>query len=463
MSIKVIELNDSAVSVTDASGLITQSPGFALVGDRGLEVGRAAEAQARLRPTSSFNKFWHQLSLEPLGYSVGNVRHFADLAFAHLLHIAEEAGLEDDVIFAVPGNFTSQQLAILLGLARQCPFNPVGVVDAALASTMKLAGGRHVVYADIQLHQALLTRFSIIDGELRRDSVIQIPEAGLQDFNNLVMQLATGLFIQQCRFNPQHNAESEQQLYNALPEWMSRFGENRNSLLMEIKTASAVHQAKLPWETLLQKLADFYGRINQQLATITGEPDTQIVISSALAALPDYPRSLPGHEDIRIAPREIVGATCIELAHHINSAGDGFQFVTSLPLVDEPIPAASPSPPAVAETPDNAPLQPTHALVGSEALPLGRITISNGGLDGADGATVAVNGNEIRLAVNGLPAYLGQIEKENNQISLVCGDAGASVNGEEISGTRALAVGDRIRFGETGEPIRLIRVRDGIN
>jgi len=457
MSVKVIELNDSAVSVSDETGLLVQSPGFAVVGDRGLEVGRAAEQQVRLRPTDSFNKFWHQLSLEPLGYSIGNVRHFADLAYAHLLHVAEEAELDGDVIFAVPGNFTSQQLAILLGLARQCPFSPIGVVDAALASAMKLVEKPNVIFADIQLHQALLTRFSIKDGNLQRESVVQIPEAGLQSFINLVMQLATGLFVQQCRFNPQHNAESEQQLYNSLPEWLSQFGENRSSLLMEIKTANAVHHAKIPWETLMQKLGDFYTRIYKQIGSVSREPETQIVISSALANLPNFTASLPAQEDLQIAVPGSLGKTCIELAQYINSDDDGFQFVTRLPLGGE-VNVEQLSKPVSDVVGDSA--DPTHVLFGSHALPLGKVTISN---DDEQDHAERVNGKNIQLAIDGLPAYLGQIEKEGNKVSIVCGEAGAFLNGEKITGKQQLELGDLLQFTDNSEAIRLIRVRDGIN
>ncbi len=457
MSVKVIELNDSAVTVSDESGLLVRSPGFALVGDRGLEVGRAAEQQARLRPTSSFNKFWHQLSLEPLGYSIGNIRHFADLAYAHLLHVAEEAELEGDVIFAVPGNFTSQQLGILLGIARQCPFSPVGVVDAALASTVKLVNRPTLMFADIQLHQALLTRFSIIDGHLQRESVVQIPEAGLQNFYNLVMQLATGLFIQQCRFNPQHDAATEQQLYNAVPGWLAEFGENRSSLLMELKTSTAVHQAKLPWETLLQRLADFYSRISQQIASVAGTSDTQLVVSASLAGLPDFSRSLSQHGEFQIARPEILGRTCIELAGQINGTDDGFRFVTSLPAGEVATTHRKQSEDDSFQEAQAA--APTHVLFGSDAVPLGRVTVSNRTtVGGAD----RVSGRSIEMSVNGLPDYLGQIEKEGGQVCLVCGEAGALINGEKVSGKRPLSLGDLVQFAEHGEQIRLIRVRDGV-
>jgi molecular chaperone DnaK (HSP70) len=138
MSLKVIELNDNAITVGDESGIILQSPGFALALENKIELGETAEQQARLQPTNSYNKFWHELSMEPLSQHKG-IRHLADIAYAQLLHLAELGEIDSDVIFAVPGNFTRQQLAIVLGLAKQSPFNPVGLVDSALAGALSAA------------------------------------------------------------------------------------------------------------------------------------------------------------------------------------------------------------------------------------------------------------------------------------------------------------------------------------
>ena len=112
MSLKVIELNDNALRVGDESGILVESPGFALAGNKQLQLGEIAKQQARLQPTNSYNKYLHELSLDPISHAVG-IRHAADIAYAHLLHLAEEGGVDADMIFAVPGNFTHQQLALI--------------------------------------------------------------------------------------------------------------------------------------------------------------------------------------------------------------------------------------------------------------------------------------------------------------------------------------------------------------
>ena len=62
MALHIIELNDRGIKVGDESGIIVQSPGFALVVDDKLEVGETAEQQARLQPTNSFNKYYFKTS-----------------------------------------------------------------------------------------------------------------------------------------------------------------------------------------------------------------------------------------------------------------------------------------------------------------------------------------------------------------------------------------------------------------
>lgn len=459
MSLKVIEFNDSAVSVSDENGLLISSPGFALVGDHGLEVGEVAEQQARLKPTSSFNKFWHQLSLDPLSHSTGNIRHFADLAYAHLLHVSEKASLDGDVVLAVPGNFTGQQLSILLGLIRQCPFNTVGVVDAALANAIASAGDSPVIYADIQLHQALLTRFSVSDGKLIRDSVIQIPEVGLQNFMDLIMNIATNLFIKQCRFNPQHNAVSEQQLYNDIPILLERHKENKSSLLMEIKTPSTIHQAKLPWENLTSRLGEFYQRINHQVSALGQGDNCQVLLSSKLASLPDFLALSPLASTAQVIAPATPGITCNELQQHLVSSQEGFHLVTRLPISNNGAAAIRPaSDSATATDATRATQPPTHVLYESLALPLGTVSIRNQ----STGSTPQVNGSGILLSLGGLPEDLGKIMSSNGGIVLECGEAGALVNGEKVSGRYPLQLGDRVRFNNEGSEICLIRVRNGL-
>lgn len=457
MSLKVIELNDSAVRVSDAQGLLVSSPGFALVGDKGIQLGEVAERQMRLQPTSSYNRFWHQLSMEPLPHSPGHVRHFADLAYAHLMHIADQAKIDGEVILAVPGNFTNQQLAILLGLTRQCPFQPIGVVDSALAGSVALAQAEALIYADIQLHQVLLTRFTLQNNVLQRSSVIQVPGVGSQNFMDLLMQLVTGLFVQQCRFNPQHNAESEQQLYNKLPAWLQQSNDGASSLVMEIKSGATVYQAKLPGESLVRKLEDYYRKISQQIAVLAGTDNCQVLIAQGLAQYPGLIANLKSHADVQTVSSQQLSNSCIELRSHIASAEKAFHFVTGLPVTVSSTARKTNS--RVSDTAsrheNSTPQDPTHLLFDASAFPVDNLEIISS--NSHNGSKVL--SGKLALGIADMPDYLGQLERKGEQVFVVCGEAGALLNDAKVAGKHRLFAGDRIAFG--GKSLSLIKVHDG--
>jgi len=446
MTIRVVELNDSAIGLGDANGIVVQSPGFALVDGKLVQMGEAAERQARLKPTSSFNKYWHELSLEPLAQQ-SQFRHAADIAHAHLLHLAEEAdisGDDSDVIFAVPGSFSQQQLAILLGIARQTPFRPVGVADSALAAAIAMAEAESIIYIDMQLHQVVLTELQLRDEHIATASVVQIPGVGSQNFMDLMMQLSTELFIQQSRFNPQHNAESEQQLYNALPAWLQQ-EETEGSLQLELNSSGNVYTAKMPRETLIQSLSGHYQKIEQQIQALNKGASSQILLNPKIAAMPGFRRALRHQGDLLIVPPGTVHKTCLEYSDLIVGGEKGIHRVSALPVKAE-------HKAAMADR-SSSTESPTHLLFEHRAFPLEGLKVSN---------KPVLNGSQsssLNLSLEGLPDELGKIERRGNGLFLHALNGEWSVNEEAITGEKQLTLGDRLRIAD--KELRVIRVNHG--
>ena len=426
MSLKVIELNDNVLRVSDDSGILVESPGFALAVDKQMQLGDIAKQQARIYPASSYNKYLHELSLDPISHVAG-IRHLADIAYAHLLYLAEEGGVDADVIFAVPGNFTRQQLAILLGLAKQSPFQVVGMVDSALAAAQVATHTGSVIYAEMQLHQVVLTKIVMKGGAHQRESVIQVPGVGSQNFMDLMMQLATGLFIEQCRFNPQHDAESEQQLYNALPLWLKQDGKDQNSLLLELKVNTAVHTAKMPRESLINNLARHYKSIGQQVAELAVGGDSKLLLSPDFADLPGFRSFLGESIELEVLPASAISRAVILNRNSIVSGDDQIQLTTALPRVVSLAKASGQSDPVAAE-PEQ--VRPTHVLVGSTAIPLGSIDLPE----------------------------LGRIEKYEDGFYLDSGKQEFLLNEHKVVGKHELSLGDLIQPSKNSEAIRLIQV-----
>ena len=69
---------------------------------------------------------------------------------------------------------------------------------------------------------------------------------------------------------------------------------------------------------------------------------------------------------------------------------------------------------------------------------------------------------EINLAMEGLPEHLGTIDKTDSGVYFNSTNDHAILNHRSISqGIHSLQLGDHIRSAETGQEIRLIKVRNG--
>jgi len=447
MTVHVLELNDSAVRLADETGILAQSPGFVLVDGKDIHLGDLAEQQARLKPTSSFNKYWHELSMEPLPHD-GPFRHTADIAHAHLAHLAETSGASGDVIFAVPGNFNQQQLAILLGIARQTPLQPIGVVDSGLAAAVAAAQAEHVIFVDMQLHQVVLTRLTIQDDHVKTESVVQVPGVGSQNFMDLMMQLTTGLFIQQSRFNPQHNAESEQQLYNALPTWLQQEENEQGSLVLELNSGGNVYSAKLPRQSLVSSLAPHYQKLEQQLAALSEGRSPQILLHEKMAAMPGLRQALKHYPELMILEPHDLHRGALAYRELIAGGEQGIRRVTSLPLNEASKQAVS----SRASSQD----APTHVLYANHAYPATGLRLVN-----KPAQPGAANGSRealLNLQVAGLPEQLGSIESIQGKLVLIAADSGLRLNDQAVSAEQPLALGDCITSADGSVQLNLIRV-----
>jgi hypothetical protein len=449
MTLKIIELNDGAIKVGDHSGIVARSPGFALVVGNELVLGERAEQQARLQPTKSYNKYWHDLSMEPLNHG-NHLRHTADIAFAHLLHLAEIGEIESDVVLAVPGSFSSQQLAILLGLAKHSPINPIGVVDSGLAAGVAASASTPSLIIDFQLHQIVVTKLTLSNGLLTSESVVQIPGVGSQNFISLMMQQATDSFIQQCRFNPQHNAEYEQLLYNQMPLWLSQYDDSQTNLVLELKTRDALHVAKMPKEGLIASLQGHYKKINQELEPLLAGGYASLILNKDLASLPGYMASLPHFKSVIVLQDDAIIEACLGHAKKIVTHSDEIHLVRSLAIAAGAV-VASPADKTELGTSE----VPTHFVFQNRAVALNGIEIRN---------TVTTervaNANSINVAAGDLPSLLGEISVNSNGAFIDGGKLEFYLNLKPVKGLQKICLGDKLQFTTQGEALTAIQVQN---
>src|SRR6202008_1676846 len=95
-----------------------------------------------------------------------------------------------------------------------------GIVDAAVAACAGLAARETVLHLDIQVHQAVLTGLQGAS-VLRRRHVEIAPRAGQKVMHTAWASLVAEAMVRRTRFDPLHQAATEQQLHERLPGWLA--------------------------------------------------------------------------------------------------------------------------------------------------------------------------------------------------------------------------------------------------
>lgn len=433
MTVCVIELNDSEVRVGSGSKILVRSPGYAVVHNDAIRLGEDALRQARLYPHRTYNRFWSHLNQDTLPARSKRFRHHADLAYAHLLALHEQSGRPEEIIFAVPGSFSKQQLSLLLGIANACPFSTVGLVDSAVAAAAGAGAGRYL-HVDIGLHHTVLTDVEVGDEAIRR-SVKILDDVGLTAVYDAAAELMADTFIRQSRFDPHHYAETEQALYDRLPRCLTA---KNGELMLEIEFQGIRHQAKLNQEKLVDKLRPLYSKVWQRL-----EPDERLLLGDRIAALPGFTAKLSRYE--RLDP-EGVFRSCSEHRRLIQGSGPALSLVTRLPAAAKPE-IAGDAPAESARTEAEWGEAATHLLLDHRAFPLRERLLylsAHGSVSSSkqDSSLCAI-------ALEGRRAIIRPLR-----------DAVLYVNGEELTEVRALVAGDKIRFAGSDTVYSLIGAVD---
>ena len=401
MTQPVLDINDASLGLWRDGELGLSSPGYALLHGDDYSFGEAARAEARRRPRQINHRYWSQLDTEPLNPAFGPSRHTADLVHSHLLAIHAEGGRPDEIIIAAPGSLQYDQLALLLGIVEQCPFNITGLVDRAVAATAAHPVGEYNWHVELQLNQALLTGMRYEGGQLIRDNMVPIPGSGWIALQDCLARAIAEAFVRQTRFDPRRAADNEQALYDKLP-----------LILEKLRSASETNvdlegrQARVERASLAEACDSHYQRI---LRTVNAG-DARLFLGPSLSGLPGLAQLLPGA--LQCTPQAVSEG----IARHrdqVLADDSGIHFITSLP--------------AEAESPGGQPAAEPKPSPAPEKIPPSRCQIE-------------FNGGTITIQALAGPA--------------------PALNGEPVSGSARAGDGDLLELPD-GSAWKLVAVRQG--
>ena len=349
---QLLDCNDASLRLW-RDGQDTWSPGFVRFSDGRYQFGELAWQQARRAPREINNRYWHRLSTQDLSPALGPARHTADLVHAHLEALLGDVGGE--LTLVIPGAMESPQLSLLLGILQTLPVN-----ISAVAHRSALVGGatgQSCAHVELQLHQTCITSVSVERGAACAGETQILPGHGLLGLMDDIAERIGEQFVAQTRFDPQRRAETEQTLYEQIPNLLQSL-----ATLSEMSLTVEGHTARITTDALRPAGAAF----SNALAPLLPQHISHIALDTLLSVLPGL--SLPC--DTSTVETQVIPA----VASMMTAPEGELTFQREAPcLEDSRPPAESPAPGSSAATPAGqveAPPVATHQLAAGRATPL---------------------------------------------------------------------------------------------
>jgi hypothetical protein len=449
------EINDAGLVIAGEGTLFAEEPGYAMLDGPQPETGIAAARRMRLAPLYSETRHWAELSDATLPRSMPAANTFAEVAHAQLTTFAGpwlEYGR--DALFAVPPWYTREQLSMLLGVAKEAGLNPVGLVDAGIAAASLEAVPENAMQLELSLHGAALTVLEHA-GELRRSHYELIPRHGWLALQQAWVQMVAESFVRKTRFDPLHDARTEQAMCDRLPGWLDEL-RTSTSVQIELAAGGTAREVELhaqEFAAATEHIFQDYIRVLQQ-ARARGVP-LHLRLSHRLAGLPGLAEKLAELRDCEVVvlPRGAAALGALNWEDAIRRSDGRVALAQRLPTPLRPRSRLQSTGVAAPLIPVE--LRPTHVLVSSRAYPLGRRTIKIGTAipTGERGITVPPGPGISRLHCT-VTGDEGGIWLDDSSTY------GTFVNDERINGRVQLRTGDTVRLGSPGIVCELIRVAE---
>ncbi|MEO0576020.1 MAG: FHA domain-containing protein [Pseudomonadota bacterium] len=442
----IVEVNDALVRVQHGATSLHGETGYATVENgKVVQTGDASRADAKRHPRRTINDFWHRLSTDTLE-TVALTR--ADLVAAQIqVLLPPEQYANRNVVLLLPGALPREQLGLLLGVFKACDLNVIGLIDTASAASRLFYRDQTLLHVDVSLHAATVSRISQDAQSSKLDDVRAVEGSGLHNLYEEWMTFFASQFVRQCRFDPLHSADAEQKLFDLLPAWLREIGQN-DELELTFSHAGHSHTITVVSVDVINVVAAHYQRIADVARALTGgasAPALQLRFAAA---------SLPGFAQMLCARAGGSFFTIDDDAaiRHAAAVLPTLSLSDSRVLSEMPVDGESASTVATEQRSDDV---PTHLVLDARAYALTAQPLTLGsGTEHAPDRYLQLDGSP--AGVSGVHC---DIRLDVNQCLVVDHSRyGTFLNGNRISASAALRIGDILRVGTPGREMQLIRL-----
>jgi FHA domain len=494
-----IELDDRALSIARNGQILTSAPsamfdttvgapGALWTAGAGAISSRGSGGPYPTHPSATATP-WKALRSRPLAVSTRHLsavltrrdlspRSEALVAAELKARLSSEPIAEGERIWiASPARIEVVGLSALFGITRSLSLPVDGFVDAAAVTVAALGLERNAIVLELGLHHAAATAVDSDAGQTRRRRTVLAERAGFIELYQMWLDLVSTTMVKRTRFDPLHDAATEQQLFDMLPSLARELTTTGNTTAVvtrgtdRFEAAVTRDQFAQTADTVFRAIVGLVHQLRPAGAPVS------IVLPRAVTELPglrEHFEQFVGCELIAVPDGFAAAATSLLDLPENGADEDSVRLLRRLSL-------RTPPEAALTETVSREFLgkrrsggaPPSHVLLDGRAYAL------------SAGALVVGRTPDKPEATPSAPAPgIGTIPTPYRSITLPDGLAGVSrrhctfvhdgeelvlldhstfgtfVNGERVQERVRIHAGDRVRLGEPGVELALIAVGD---
>jgi hypothetical protein len=467
MGVLGLELSDVGILVAAAEparllkvdGNSVESPGFALPGKNRLIVGKAAEGKGHLYPRQTLSQFWDELNIEPLEQPSPFAQNHVEIAFAHFAHIwqtVKQHGKE--MVIAVPSFYNKEHLGLILGITQELGIPVKGFIPQAVAAVPEQLPEGLLLHLDLHLHRFEVTRLERGEQLSQKDSMAAEGN-GLSKLYRRWVDAIAEEFVRSTRFDPLHQAASEQELYDRLPGILGQLCRNPD-VYFEMTGGSKIYHVTLTRDLFYQNAVPVFEKMHRLVSRFherygkTGAGPV-LLLSNRIARLPGVKDKMGEIKNCSIIELE-TGAGALGLVRFTSplfgkQTGNSSPFLTSRPLPAQGLTSQ--------EEPGQEPegqTRPTHILYRNLAYPITEKPLIIGLQQVAEGSGIQIQGQ-----IAGVSRKHCTVQLQGKSVVLNDHSTyGTFVDENPVNEKTILLLGQTVRVGTPGETLNLIASLD---
>ncbi len=470
MTVFAIELNDRAVSLARGGNVLTSAPSTVFNGTAGASAGANAWRELRSQPMATSSRHLGAL-LTQRGLSART----ETLVAAELKARLAEQPLHDGerVWIATPAHASGAGLEVLLGITRRLGLPVDGFIDSAAVVSAALESERNTIVLELGLHHAAATAVDRDGSHVRRRRSVLTERGGFIELCQIWLDLISTTMVKRTRFDPLHDAATEQQLFDAMPS-LTREAASTGNATASVTRGRERFEVALTRDQFAQAAEPIYRAMAGLLHQLrpAGTP-IAMVVPRPLADLPGVREQLEqfvGCEWVSIPDGFAAAATSLLDLPELASGEDSVRLLRRLPLQVQAALNDGVARELLGQRRSGGPA-PSHALLdgrayslSAESLVVGRAPESQNVPSTAMAtgtATAPVSSRYITLpeGLAGVSRRHCTFVHDGDELVLLDHSTfGTFVNGERVQERVRVHAGDRVRLGEPGVELALIAV-----